>query len=145
MEPRHTSPMNASGAAGAMPTIVRGAMLPRPWAGFWRGLLAAGAHATAAGAKPAAWETAARSRRRLLLALVVLATAFATIVLERSQAEFDHPLLQGTQVALFAPGVDGAPAARRPRQKPAQGRGSMAPRTMVGIAPAAPDAFIGEV
>jgi membrane glycosyltransferase len=94
--------MNASGAAGAMPTIVRGPMLPRPWAGFWRGLLAAGPRSAVPAAKPAAWEIAARSRRRLLLALVVLATAFATVVLERSQPEFDHPLLQGVQIALFA-------------------------------------------
>jgi len=94
--------MNASGAAGAMPTFARGSMTPRPWAGFWRGLLAAGATPAAASAKPEAWEIAARSRRRLLLLLVIVATAFATVVLAHAQSEKDHPVLQGIQIGLFS-------------------------------------------
>jgi membrane glycosyltransferase len=96
--------MNASGAATAMPAIVRGAMLPRPWAGFWRGLLS-GAEAPAQfapGTRPAPWELAARTRRRMLLALVVVSTALAAIILEQAQPVLEHPFLQGLQIALFS-------------------------------------------
>ena len=102
MEPRHTSPMNASGAAGAMPTIVRGSMTPRPWAGFWRGLasrrhfrVASGHEARRPGRPPRAGAAPAA-------VLVIVATAFATFVLAHAQPELDHPVLQGIQIGLFA-------------------------------------------
>ena len=93
--------------ASTMPAIVRRPMLPRAWSGFWHGLFGADtghvtAEAAALAAKPMAWEAAARTRRRLLLALILMATAFAAIVLASGQTQFQHPLLQGVQIALFA-------------------------------------------
>ena len=91
-----------------MPAIVRSPMLPRAWSGFWAGLLRtrrAARHARsrqALAARPMAWESAVRVRRRVLLALILVATAFAAIVLASSQTELQHPLLQGLQIALFA-------------------------------------------
>jgi membrane glycosyltransferase len=90
-----------------MPAIVRSAMLPRAWSGFWNGVLRAEApqatpEAAALAARPMAWESAVRIRRRVLLALVLVATAFAATVLASSQKELQHPLLQSLQIALFA-------------------------------------------
>ncbi len=98
----------ASSRAGTMPAIDRAPMLPHPWTGFWNGLLghpdapAVTRAAAALDAKPMAWESAVRTRRRLLLALIAVATAVAASVLARSQLEFQHPLLQGVQIALFS-------------------------------------------
>jgi len=99
--------MSPSARASTMPAIVRSPMLPRAWSGFWNGLLgrasfAATPEAAALAARPLAWEMAARTRRRSLLALILLSTAFAAIVLARSQTQLEHPLLQGLQIALFA-------------------------------------------
>ena len=99
--------MNTSSRASTMPAIVRSAMLPRAWSGFWNGLLRAEApqatpEAAALAARPMAWESAVRIRRRVLLALVLVATAFAATVLASSQKALQHPLLQGLQIALFA-------------------------------------------
>ena len=99
--------MNFAPRASTMPAIVRSAMLPRAWSGFWNGLLRAEApratpEAAALAARPMAWESAVRIRRRVLLALVLVATAFAATVLASSQKALQHPLLQGLQIALFA-------------------------------------------
>jgi membrane glycosyltransferase len=100
--------MNTSARASTMPAIVRSAMLPRAWSGFWSGLFGASDDALRSpeaerlAARPMAWEAAAKTRRRLLLALILMATAFAAIVLASGQAQFQHPLLQGVQIALFA-------------------------------------------
>ena len=88
--------------AATMPPIVRSAMLPRAWNGFWNSLLGRGDVAATADAKPMAWEAAARARRRVLLALIALATGVAATVLAHAQPTYDHPLLQGLQIALFA-------------------------------------------
>ena len=88
--------------AATMPTIVRSAMLPRAWTGFWNSLLGRGDAFDTANTAPMAWEVAARARRRMLLALIAVATAVAAIVLARSQPTYQHPLLQGVQIALFA-------------------------------------------
>ena len=88
--------------AATMPPIVRSAMLPRAWNGFWNGLLGRGDGVDTVAAKPMAWEAAARTRRRALLALIAVATAIAATVLAHSQPTYEHPLLQGVQIALFA-------------------------------------------
>jgi len=90
-----------------MPAIVRSPMLPRAWSGFWNGVLGrAERHVTpeaaALAAKPLAWEQAVRTRRRVLLALIFLATAFAALVLASGQRELRHPVLHGLQISLFA-------------------------------------------
>jgi membrane glycosyltransferase len=84
-----------------MPPITRGSIVARPWAGFWRGLLAARVP-VAGGAEPAPWEHAARRRRRVLLGAVAFATALAVAVLVHAQPSHQHPVLQGLQLALFA-------------------------------------------
>ncbi len=99
--------MNTSSRACTMPEIVRQPMLPRAWSGFWAGMLGRAEHpatpeAAALAARPLAWESAVRVRRRALLALILVATAFAAIVLASGQRELQHPLLQGLQIALFA-------------------------------------------
>ena len=82
-------------------------MLPRAWSGFWNGMLGRAAYeptpeAAALAAKPLAWESAVRVRRRVLLALILVATAFAAMVLASGQRELQHPILQGAQIGLFA-------------------------------------------
>jgi membrane glycosyltransferase len=93
--------------ASTMPAIVRSPMLPRAWSGFWAGVLGraervATPEAAALEARPLAWEGAVRVRRRVLLALILVATAFAAAVLARGQHELRHPILQGLQIGLFA-------------------------------------------
>jgi membrane glycosyltransferase len=86
-----------------MPAIARAAMPQRPWSGFWNGLLGRGG-AAAEPAPPAAqpWELAARRRRRVLMALIGLATMLAASVLSHAQAMHSHPVLEGGQIALFS-------------------------------------------
>jgi len=99
--------MKTSPRSSTMPAIVRSPMLPRAWSGFWNGMLGRAAYeptpeAAALAAKPLAWESAVRVRRRVLLALILVATAFAAMVLASGQRELQHPILQGAQIALFA-------------------------------------------
>jgi membrane glycosyltransferase len=95
--------MNPQTRAATMPRIVRSPMLPREWTGLWNGLFGdAGTTPEAPAAKPAAWELAARARRRVLLALILGSSALAALVLASSQVQLQHPLLQGLQIALFA-------------------------------------------
>ena len=99
--------MNTSPRASTMPAIVRSPMLPRAWSGFWNGVLGkarqqATPEAAKLAARPLAWEAAVRVRRRVLLALILVATAFAAWVLASGQRELQHPILQGLQIGLFA-------------------------------------------
>ena len=95
----------------SMPRHARGAMVAQPWRGFTRGVVDAvkgiggqGMDATSAsaGVAPAAWEQAARLRRRVLMALIAVSTVLATTVLASSQPTYEHPLLQWIQIGLFA-------------------------------------------
>ena len=88
--------MNTSSRASSMPAIARSPMLPREWSGFWNGVLGraervATPEAAALEAMPLAWESAVRVRRRVLLALILVATAFAAWVLASGQRELQHP------------------------------------------------------
>jgi len=94
--------MIPSSRASTMPAIRRAPMLPRPWTGLRDGLFGRAESPADPAAAPAAWELAARTRRRLLLALVMVATAFAAIVLASAQPTMTHPLLQGLQIGLFS-------------------------------------------
>jgi membrane glycosyltransferase len=93
----------------SMPTMVRGSMVAQPWRGLLPSLVdivllrrSARPAAAAASPAPAAWEQAARWRRRMLLALVALSTALATAVLSHAQPVYEHPALQWVQIGLFA-------------------------------------------
>jgi len=107
--------MAAPGAS--MPPVHRGSMVPRPWNGFTRSLLQAGRAALLrllaaqsrsatrqrlGAAAPQAWERAARARRRVLLALVLLSAGGATAVLSQLLPEHPNAWLRGLQVALFS-------------------------------------------
>ena len=96
MEHHPSRPLTSPTERG-MPPIRRGAMPARPW-----GLRTPIEGARPAPAQTAPWERAARRRRRLLLAGVLLATGLASAVLYRAQPVGGHPLLQGLQMALFA-------------------------------------------
>ena len=77
--------------ARSAPPLLRGAITPAPWFGFWRGLLFAlwpGQRWPGSGAPAAEWHRAARQRRRVLIALVVAlaGTALALRVAESADA-----------------------------------------------------------
>ncbi|HEX4510006.1 MAG TPA: glucans biosynthesis glucosyltransferase MdoH [Burkholderiaceae bacterium] len=93
-----------SHAALTLPAHVRGPMTPRPWAGFWRGLLLGmlAPASTPVVGPPRAWQDAARLRRRVLLLLVLVSTVLAATVLAKSQPVLAHPAWQALQLALFA-------------------------------------------
>jgi membrane glycosyltransferase len=93
----------------SMPTHARGAMIAVPWRGFLNGLTDAILGRTdphfkpiAESKKPAAWEQAAKLRRRIFLALIILSSAFATTLLAYLQPTYEHPELQWLQIALFS-------------------------------------------
>ncbi|MBC7702065.1 MAG: glucans biosynthesis glucosyltransferase MdoH, partial [Massilia sp.] len=106
--PRPAKGVSAFGPS--MPLHARGAMVAQPWRGFTRGLVDAvkgrgpvvDATTANTGVAPAAWEQAARLRRRVLIALIALSTVLATTVLAYSQPTYEHPLLQWIQIGLFA-------------------------------------------
>ena len=85
------------------PPLLRGAMTPAPWFGFWRGLLFAlwpgqrwpGGHAGAS-----AWHHAARQRRRVLIVLVT-ALAGAALVLRVGDASATHDALWWSTTVLM--------------------------------------------
>ncbi|MBU0917651.1 MAG: glucans biosynthesis glucosyltransferase MdoH [Gammaproteobacteria bacterium] len=101
------TPARPSQRARTMPAIHRGAMVPRPWVGFTRGLLQGLSGALrrepprAATPAPAPWEQAARWRRRLLLSLVMLSSGLATWVLSSALPTYRYPALQWLQTGLF--------------------------------------------
>lgn len=87
--------------------MLRGSMVATPWRGFLRSLgdivmdrrPATRATSTAA---PAAWEQAAKSRRRVLLALITLSAAGASTLLAQVLPAFDNAALRTLQIALYA-------------------------------------------
>jgi len=92
--------------AASAPPPHRGSMVPRPWRGFWRGIacgLRAAPATQARGAPPRApWQDAAE-RRRLLFALLTLAsTVIASWLYGRAQPDYGNPWLEWGQIALFA-------------------------------------------
>lgn len=127
------TPARPSPRAHTMPAIHRGAMVPRPWVGFFRSILlglsrgvrgrvhrdrgegpfavdvvpsARPATSTtsttwATSSAPAAWEQAARWRRRLLIGLVLLSSGLATWVLSSALPTYRYPALQWLQTGLF--------------------------------------------
>ncbi|HEV7814224.1 MAG TPA: glucans biosynthesis glucosyltransferase MdoH, partial [Janthinobacterium sp.] len=106
-----SAPTHETGSAkprrAGMPPIVRGAMVAQPWRGFFRSLAGAGKAPAAAASDvlvtPAApWERAARRRRRALLAMIGVATLFATVVFSSARPGHAYHALQWLQVALFA-------------------------------------------
>ncbi|MET0381984.1 MAG: glucans biosynthesis glucosyltransferase MdoH [Burkholderiaceae bacterium] len=106
MQPDQLAPAPSRPRASSMPAIVRSAMPQRAWNGFWNSLRgrveADAADADVRGSSPMPWELAARTRRRMLLALIAVATAFASIVLASAQPRYQHPMMQSAQIALFA-------------------------------------------
>jgi membrane glycosyltransferase len=88
--------------ARTAPPLVRGAITPAPWFGFWRGLLFAlwpGQRWPAVG-QPPAWQRAARQRRRLLIALVV-ALSGAALMLRIDEGGVAHDALWWSTSALM--------------------------------------------
>lgn len=81
-------------------------MTPRPWNGFWRSLVQAlqGKPSPFAveGSVSSAWQSAARIRRRVFLALTSSSTILATLWFIHAQPATHHGLLQGLEIAVFA-------------------------------------------
>jgi membrane glycosyltransferase len=105
-----SEPSTPLAAIPTAPPIHRGSMTPRPWAGFGRGLAIlvllrllrrhTWAPAERAGAAP--WQAVAKSRRRLLLALVLLSTALALAVQVHDDPHATQDALHLAQTGLFA-------------------------------------------
>ncbi|MGA0611004.1 glucans biosynthesis glucosyltransferase MdoH [Caldimonas sp. KR1-144] len=104
MDLRNASPLSVPRASTA-PALLRGAMTPRAWHGFWAGLavalLAALVGRRNATRLDAPWRAAAGRRRALLLALVAGCAALATWLLVPENIA-DAPPAQIAQDALFA-------------------------------------------
>ena len=105
-EERHPNSVTA-------PPLNRGAMVPRPWRGFWNSvgtaiLLPLTRRATPAPLPPlvkkapAPWQRAAKRRRAVLVALTLLSTALATGLFADLQPDYDSALLEYGQIALFS-------------------------------------------
>ncbi len=111
MTPTRTSSTTPSGATAApgMPPIHRGSMKPQPWLGVTRRLRGETAPADApwresaarSAAAPAAWEAAAKTRRRWLLFWVLSATLLSAGLLWSIQPSAGSNLVELAQVALF--------------------------------------------
>lgn len=105
MDLRTASPVTAQPAERTAPALVRGAMTPRPWHGFWAGLavalLAPLLGRRNATTLDAPWRGAARRRRALLLALVAGCAALATYVMAPQGLDDTTPA-QFAQTTLFA-------------------------------------------
>jgi membrane glycosyltransferase len=96
-EDRHPNAVTA-------PPLHRGAMVPRPWLGFWNSIAAAllGRSASAVPrAAPPAWEAAANRRRAVLLLITLLSTAAAARLFASVQPAHASGGLQTAQLALF--------------------------------------------
>ena len=103
-EERHPNSVTA-------PPMNRGAMVPTPWRGFWKGMAAAalwpvaklmGQSAPTVPDVLAPWQRAAKARRAAFLVLTVLSTALATSLFADMQPNYDNDLLQYGQITLFA-------------------------------------------
>lgn len=89
----------------SMPPMNRGAMVARPWRGFFASLgdlLRGRREGPASRGAPQAWQQAAARRRGALLAIVAGCALAATVLLLQTLPDTGHPLLRGAQVALFA-------------------------------------------
>lgn len=92
------------GAGCSTPPIRRGAMVPRPWRGFFASLWDAlrGVPSSFVDDAPAEpWQAVARRRRAVLMALVLLSAGFATTVLLHVLPEQGPAWLRIGQVVLF--------------------------------------------
>ena len=103
-EERHPNSVTA-------PPVNRGAMVPTPWRGFWKGMAAAVlwpvTRRTAQSAPDlpdvrAPWQRAAQRRRAAFLLLTVVSTALATSLFADMQPNYNNVVLQYGQIALFA-------------------------------------------
>ena len=103
-EERHPNSVTA-------PPIHRGAMVPRPWRGFWNSLgtaallAATGSESPAHAAEPqvqAPWLKASQRRRVFLPVATVLSTLLATVLFAHMQPDYDSAWLRYGQLALFA-------------------------------------------
>ena len=97
---------SAPGKDARVPAEWPGAMVARPWKGFWASLLSRDGgpgEARAVETGPLQpWQRAARLRRRGLLAAVLLATVLATWILARTQPLQGNGVLHAVQIGLFA-------------------------------------------
>ncbi|MFC5520444.1 glucans biosynthesis glucosyltransferase MdoH [Polaromonas jejuensis] len=105
-EERHPNAVTA-------PPVHRGAMVPRPWRGFWNSLgtaallpfhrlIAPGASQPVSSEKLAPWQHAAKRRRAVFVMLTVISTVLATGIFADMQPDYDNAWLQYGQLALFA-------------------------------------------
>ncbi len=108
-EERHPNSVTA-------PPINRGAMVPRPWRGFWNSLGTAalltitGEASAEAPARPTpaqaasqpAWMRASNRRRVFLPVATVLSTLLATLLFAQMQPDYESAWLRYGQLALFA-------------------------------------------
>jgi membrane glycosyltransferase len=125
-QPDHTlSPVNVRSTlrevrhpnAVTAPPINRGAMVPRPWRGFWNSLASATllpvlklmgrtpaelAPTELTAEEPQPWQQAARRRRAVFILLTVISTALATTLFADLQPDYDNAYLQYGQATLFA-------------------------------------------
>src|SRR4249920_2027566 len=84
-----------SDRARTAPPLVRGAMTPAPWFGFWRGLLFAlwpGQRWSGVGGVVPAWHHVAHQRRQVLIALVT-ALAGSALALRMGEGGGPHDAL----------------------------------------------------
>ncbi|MFT6590422.1 MAG: membrane glycosyltransferase [Rhodoferax sp.] len=105
-EERHPNAVTA-------PPVNRGSMTARPWRGFWNSVgtaILCRLSRRRATDVPALtpedtvaqpWQTAAKNRRAVLVALTLLSTALATTLFAGLQPDYDSALLKYGQMALF--------------------------------------------
>lgn len=105
-EERHPNAVTA-------PPIHRGAMVPRPWRGFWNSVGTAllstasdllppyGQRAPGAPAPREPWQGAANRRRAAFVALTLAWTVMAALMFAHLQPEDGNPWLQAGQLVLF--------------------------------------------
>ncbi|HEU5293784.1 MAG TPA: glucans biosynthesis glucosyltransferase MdoH [Burkholderiaceae bacterium] len=89
--------------ARTAPPLLRGAITPAPWFGFWRSLLFAlwpGQRWPGVGGPTPAWHHAARQRRRVVMALVT-ALAGAALLLRVDDGGASHDALWWSTTALM--------------------------------------------
>lgn len=96
----------ASRPAKIAPPIRRGSMAPRPWTGFWHGLMLmlTGTKVSQHESSDTSplWMRAASKRRMFLLWLVIASTVMAARLLAYTQSTNSaHPVLHFAQLALF--------------------------------------------
>ncbi|MFT4174526.1 MAG: glucans biosynthesis glucosyltransferase MdoH [Rhodocyclaceae bacterium] len=92
------------------PPMARSSMLAAPWTGFWRGLaqgligkfVPRRLDVADEGGHPLPWRAAARTRRRVLLALIALSSALTTYVFEQALQPMPGDVLQWARIGLFA-------------------------------------------